>query len=99
MSFSIKVGCGCANIINMKLYKAELKPRALKDLKNISLNDTRKLLEAIRQIETGLQGDVKRLTNHTPEYRLRVGAFRVLFELDNDRIVIYRIRHRKDAYK
>ena len=83
----------------MKHYKAEFKPRALKDLKTIPLNDARKLLEGVERMQDGLEGDVKRLTNHTPEYRLRVGVFRVLFELDNDRIVIYRIRHRKDAYK
>ena len=83
----------------MKQYKVEFKPRALKDLKTIALVEARKLLEGIERMQGGLEGDVKRLTNHTPEYRLRVGVFRVLFELDNDRIVIYRIRHRKDAYK
>ncbi len=83
----------------MKQYKSEFKPRALKDIKAISDKDARKLLDGIERMQDGLDGDVKRLTNYTPEYRLRVGAFRVLFELENDRIVIYRIRHRKDAYK
>lgn len=45
-----------------------------------------------------LAGDVKRLTNFSPEYRLRVGDYRVLFEVDGNKIVIYRIKHRKDAY-
>ncbi|MFX0197594.1 MAG: type II toxin-antitoxin system RelE/ParE family toxin [Candidatus Hodarchaeota archaeon] len=34
-----------------------------------------------------------------PEYRLRVGDYRVLFETEKNKISIYRIRHRKDAYK
>ena len=46
-----------------------------------------------------LKGDVKRLTNFTPEYRLKVGDYRVLFETDKDKIIIYRIRHRKDVYR
>jgi mRNA interferase RelE/StbE len=50
-------------------------------------------------MKIGLRGDVKRLTNFTPEYRLRVGNFRVLFEIEDKEIVIYRIVHRKDAYK
>ena len=29
----------------------------------------------------GLKGDVKRLTNFTQEYRLRVGDYRILFEI------------------
>jgi len=41
---------------------------------------------------------VKRLTNYTPEYRLRVGDYRVLFEIEEDVLVIYRVKHQKDAY-
>ena len=45
-----------------------------------------------------LKGDIKKLTNHSPEYRLRVGNFRILFEIENNEIIIYRIKHRKDVY-
>ena len=47
----------------------------------------------------GLDGDVKQLTNFSPEYRLRIGDYRVLFEVEQNKIAIYRIRHRKDVYK
>lgn len=46
-----------------------------------------------------LRGDVKHLTNFTPEYRMRVGAYRVLFEVDGRTIIVYRIRHRREAYR
>lgn len=32
-------------------------------------------------------------------YRLRLGDYRVLFEFEEDTILVYRIRHRKDAYR
>ncbi len=32
-------------------------------------------------------------------YRRRVGIFRIIFDIDNDKIVILRIRHRRDVYK
>lgn len=32
-------------------------------------------------------------------YRLRLGDYRVLFEFEGGTILVYRIRHRKDAYK
>ncbi|MGE0087776.1 MAG: type II toxin-antitoxin system RelE/ParE family toxin [Desulfococcaceae bacterium] len=38
------------------------------------------------------------MTDFSPEYRLRVGKYRILFECEEDMIVIYRILHRKDAY-
>ncbi|HEX7957678.1 MAG TPA: type II toxin-antitoxin system RelE/ParE family toxin, partial [Pyrinomonadaceae bacterium] len=58
----------------------------------------RRVLEKIRGLENNLAGDVKRLTNFTPEYRLRVGDYRVLFEIEGDRVIIYRIKHRGGAY-
>jgi len=79
-------------------YQVLIKPRALKDLKSIDGEEARRVVRGIEAMQEDLAGDVKRLTNFTPEYRLRVGRYRVLFELDGDKVVIYRIRHRKDAY-
>ena len=33
------------------------------------------------------------------EYRLRVGDYRILFDLDEKNIVILRVQHRKDVYR
>jgi len=79
-------------------YQIEFKPRALKDLKAVDNTEARRIVEKITLMREDLGGDVKRLANFTPEYRLRVGNYRVLFELEGDKVVIYRVRHRKDAY-
>jgi mRNA interferase RelE/StbE len=70
-----------------------------KDMRAIPDADTKKLHAAILALRDGLKGDVKRLKNFTPEYRLRVGNWRVLFEVEEARIVICRILHRRDAYR
>ncbi len=80
-------------------YKIFFKARAIKDLEKISKDDAKKIIARIKGMENDLQGDVKKLTNRTPEFRLRVGDWRVLFETEIDKIVIYRIKHRKDAYR
>jgi mRNA interferase RelE/StbE len=80
-------------------YKVEFKPRALKDLKGLPRSESLQVVAKAEALENDLHGDVKRLTNFTPEYRLRVGNYRVLFELEGATVVIYRVRHRKDAYK
>lgn len=77
----------------------EFKPRAIKDLKAIDAHDRARIVSKIEGLENDLAGDVKRLTNFTPEYRLRVGDYRVLFELEAGRVIIYRIKHRKDVYE
>jgi mRNA interferase RelE/StbE len=80
------------------IYTIEFKPRAFRDLKGLDASQRTKVLSQIEALKNDLAGDVKRLTNFTPEYRLRVGNYRVLFEIEADRVVIYRIRHRKNAY-
>jgi len=57
------------------------------------------IFSKIEALSDDLQGDVKKLTNFTPEYRLRVDDYRVLFETKNDKVTIYRIRHRKEIYR
>lgn len=79
-------------------YRIEFKPRAVKDLDALDRVAARRVLAKIRGLEQDLTGDVKRLTNFTPEYRLRVGDYRVLFETEGDRVIIYRIKHRSRAY-
>ena len=81
-------------------YTIGLKPRAIKDLRRIQKKDATRIADALEKLETDLTGNIKRLTNFTPEYRLRVGNFRVLFEIENETsIVVYRIVHRREAYR
>ncbi len=80
-------------------YNVEIKPTALKDCKSIDKKTLKNIFNKLAFLSEGLQGDVKKLTNFSPEYRLRVGDYRVLFETEKDKIIIYRIMHRKDVYK
>ena len=80
-------------------YTIGFKPRSLKDIDSIPSQLRGRIIGQIERLENGLAGDVKRLTNFTPEYRLRVGDYRVLFEIDGQNIIIYRVIHRKDAYR
>lgn len=79
-------------------YEVEFRPKATKDLGRLSPDIARRILSKIAAMRKDLSGDVKHLTHHTPEYRLRVGDYRVLFDLEESRIVIYRVRHRREAY-
>jgi mRNA interferase RelE/StbE len=82
-----------------KLFKLEFKPRAIKDLKDFPEQERRRIIGKIESLQSGLSTNVKKLTNFTPEYRLRVGDYRILFEIEEDRVIIYRVIHRKDAYR
>ncbi len=79
-------------------YEIEFKPRAVKDLQSLPKSMAQRIVEKVEALRADLGGDVKRLTNFTPEYRLRVGDYRVLFEVEASKVIIYRVKHRSDAY-
>jgi mRNA interferase RelE/StbE len=80
--------------------RIELRNSAIKDLQRIDRQQKQRLHEAI-----GTLGDfpavpnLKRLTNFEPAYRLRVGDYRVLFDVVEETIVIGRVLHRRESYK
>jgi mRNA interferase RelE/StbE len=81
-------------------YEVELKPQARKDLLRLAKPDAARVVDALERLQEDLAGDVKRLTAFAPEYRLRAGDYRVLFDIESgNRVVVYRIRHRREAYR
>lgn len=81
-------------------YTVDLKPSVIKDLKHLQKQDASRIADALERLRSDLTGDVKKLTNFTPEYWLRVGQFRVLFEIENEtQIIVYRVVHRREAYR
>ncbi|MBF0231184.1 MAG: type II toxin-antitoxin system RelE/ParE family toxin [Desulfamplus sp.] len=80
------------------IYQLEFKPKAVKDLQVIPHIMQSRILEKVELLKENLQGDIRKLTDFTPEYRLRIGDYRVLFEIEQQSVVIYRIRHRKESY-
>ncbi len=79
-------------------YQVEFKPRAIKDLESVTSKMQERILVGIEKLQDNLAGDVKRLTNFVPAYRLRIGNYRILFELEDEKIIIYRILPRNEAY-
>lgn len=78
----------------------EIAPKAYKDLKQINRIEAVKILEILPSFSDFPNvANIKKLTNFKPSYRCRIGDYRVLFEVENEILIIYRILHRKDSYK
>ncbi len=85
--------------ITLASLEIEFTKRAEKELYAFSKKERDRIAKGIDGLMNGLSGDVKKLTNYHPEYRLRIGSYRVLFGIENNSvIVIYRISHRQSAY-
>ncbi len=78
-----------------------LTDRAEADLKALDRPTRIRIAAAIQRLTVGAPGDIKKLQGvDPPEYRLRVGDFRIRFSyLDPHTIRINRIQNRKDAYR
>ena len=79
-------------------YRLEYRPLAQHALARLSPEVARRVLRKVERLRSGLAGDVKRLTAISPSYRLRVGDWRVLFEVQGDTVVIHDVKHRSKAY-
>jgi mRNA interferase RelE/StbE len=59
----------------------------------------RNIGQRLDALQSGLAGDVKKLTAREHKYRLRVGSYRLLFRLEGPVIFVYAVKHRREAYE
>ena len=80
--------------------KIELRRSAVKDLAKITSKDKERIITSISSLTNFPQtSSIKHLIASDYAYRLRVGSYRILFDVINDTVFIARILHRKDSYK
>ena len=80
-------------------YEIEIKDQAKAALKMLPDDLRREIGFRLHLSQQDFSGDVKKLQGSRDEYRLRVGRYRVLFELVGKRIVVYTVGQRKDIYQ
>lgn len=83
-------------------YSIEFRPSAARELKKLEIGTQRRILAALSQLE----GDpfppgVKKLTHEDNIYRIRVGDFRVLYQVESGKllILVLRVGHRREVYR
>lgn len=79
-------------------YTLDIQPTARRDLRGLSPEVARRMVAKIELLQDDLAGDVKRLVRHSPAFRLRVGNYRVLFDVDGPILLIQRVVHRSKGY-
>jgi mRNA interferase RelE/StbE len=78
----------------------EIRKSAVKDLKSINEPFKTKLHVKILELKNFPNlSNIKKLTNFEPAYRLRVGDYRILFDIVDEVIIIGRVLHRQNSYE
>jgi len=83
-------------------YRIQIEKRALKVLRSLPKRTRARIRKAIDGLaETPRPREVKKLADEHQLYRIRVGSFRVVYQiLDRDLLVlVVKIGHRKDIYR
>jgi len=80
-------------------YKIVWDKNAKEALKKLDIFVARRIFKKINELqENPFSKDIKRLKDDI-RFRLRIGNYRVLFEIENNNINILKIAHRKNIYK
>ena len=83
------------------MYELIISRQAMKDIAKLPQDYARLISQRIDQLsENPRPFGAKKLTNRE-EYRLRVGTYRILYTIDDETetITIYRVKHRREAYR
>ncbi len=84
------------------LYKILFKPSAVKQGKKLPTKIQNRIREAIDKLKTEPRKvGCKKLRGEVNLYRIRVGDYRIVYEIEDDRLIILvlKIAHRKDIYQ
>jgi len=85
----------------MALYNIEWKTSAKKELRKIDKKEIPKIIEAVENLALNPHpANHKKLLGTEHNFRIRIGNYRVVYFLEDDKLLIeiIRVRHRKDAY-
>ena len=84
-------------------YEIYFTRKAKKDLDKLDSRTKRRTINALvtlRNYGFMQRLDIKKLRGYRSHYRLRIGEYRILFELEKPRrIIVYAILPRKQAYQ
>jgi mRNA interferase RelE/StbE len=82
-------------------YTIELRPAALRDFKSLSGDIQRRVSRKIDSLaDDPRPPGAEKLSGHENLYRVRVGDYRILYELRNPTLVIIaRVGHRREVYR
>jgi mRNA-degrading endonuclease RelE of RelBE toxin-antitoxin system len=73
---------------------------AIDDMACLEKSIARRIKQSIERFAESGTGNIKRLQDvNPPEFRLRVGDYRVRFHSSGATITILRVRHRREAYR
>ena len=86
----------------MERFSIQWRNSTKKDIRNLPRQEVARVVEAVSQLaDDPLPHGSQKLSGSERTYRIRVGDYRIIYEVFSDLHVIevQRVRHRKDVYR
>ncbi len=86
----------------MAKYRLEVKEKAVKELARVRSDIGMRLLQSMDSLASDPRPrQSHKLSGSENSYRLRVGDYRVLYQVDDDTrlVTIFRVGHRREVYR
>ena len=86
----------------MGSYEIQWKGSAERDLRNIDPKQIPRIIQAIEfLVDNPFLSQCRKLRDSERDYRIRVGDYRVVYQVDTKTkvLTIYHVRHRREAYR
>lgn len=86
----------------MASYRIEWKNSAYKELQKLPRQMITRIIAAVTDLSNDpYPSGVKKLIGSERSYRIRIGDYRVIYEIIENKLIleIVRVRHRKDVYR
>ncbi len=79
-------------------YKIKIRPKALKFIEKQDKSQRIRIYKAIYNLP---KGDTKKIVGNKDKYRLRVGDYKIIYELKKDELIILvtKVNNRGQIYK
>jgi mRNA interferase RelE/StbE len=84
------------------MYEILLEKQAEKDLKNLPTQTFNRVIPAIKDLSVNPRpSGCLKVKNSLQDYRIRVGDYRIIYEIDdkNQILKVMRVRHRRESYR
>jgi mRNA interferase RelE/StbE len=84
----------------MAPYEIAFQPSVEKDLRKLSIENCDRIMVRLEALASEpFPPQVAKLKGTEGLYRIRVGDYRIIYEVEVNCILIHYVRHRRDAYR
>jgi mRNA interferase RelE/StbE len=82
------------------MFKVVITHNALKDINNLTQDVKKRIASKIKEYSNDPIYYSRKLTDpKIGSYRFRIGDYRVIFDIEDETIIVLRVGHRKNIYK